>query len=95
MGSGPATKPLLSHVLPKSRFGHVPNGGRVYYERRSQPPLLTLMMESYLSHTNDTEFLRQVSLNQLVIRTFGLLRAAVQLAELAKGIAPSPLHHWA
>ncbi|XP_058050092.1 trehalase isoform X2 [Ahaetulla prasina] len=42
-----------------SKFGHVPNGGRVYYERRSQPPLLTLMMESYLSHTNDTEFLRE------------------------------------
>ncbi|XP_063167565.1 trehalase isoform X2 [Candoia aspera] len=42
-----------------SKFGHVPNGGRVYYERRSQPPLLTLMMESYLSHTNNTEFLRE------------------------------------
>ncbi|KAG8141697.1 hypothetical protein E2320_007255, partial [Naja naja] len=38
-----------------SKFGHIPNGGRVYYERRSQPPLLSLMMESYLSHTNDTE----------------------------------------
>ncbi|XP_015742880.1 trehalase isoform X2 [Python bivittatus] len=42
-----------------SKFGHVPNGGRVYYERRSQPPLLSLMMESYLSHTNDTEFLQE------------------------------------
>uniref|UniRef100_A0A8C6XWH7 Trehalase n=1 Tax=Naja naja TaxID=35670 RepID=A0A8C6XWH7_NAJNA len=42
-----------------SKFGHIPNGGRVYYERRSQPPLLSLMMESYLSHTNDTEFLRE------------------------------------
>ncbi|XP_063167566.1 trehalase isoform X3 [Candoia aspera] len=45
--------------LVSNRFGHVPNGGRVYYERRSQPPLLTLMMESYLSHTNNTEFLRE------------------------------------
>ncbi|KAM3830879.1 trehalase isoform 2-T2 [Vipera latastei] len=42
-----------------SKFGHIPNGGRVYYERRSQPPLLTLMMESYLSYTNNTEFLRE------------------------------------
>ncbi|XP_066495279.1 trehalase [Tiliqua scincoides] len=40
------------------RFGHVPNGGRIYYLRRSQPPFLTLMMESYLKHTNDTAFLR-------------------------------------
>uniref|UniRef100_A0A670Y5I1 Trehalase n=1 Tax=Pseudonaja textilis TaxID=8673 RepID=A0A670Y5I1_PSETE len=42
-----------------SKFGHIPNGGRVYYEHRSQPPLLSLMMESYLRHTNDTEFLRK------------------------------------
>ncbi|XP_054842058.1 trehalase-like [Eublepharis macularius] len=40
------------------KFGHIPNGGRIYYERRSQPPFLTLMMESYLKHTNDTDFLR-------------------------------------
>ncbi|XP_048367347.1 trehalase isoform X2 [Sphaerodactylus townsendi] len=40
------------------KFGHIPNGGRIYYERRSQPPLLTLMVESYLKHTNDTAFLR-------------------------------------
>ncbi|KAG8141698.1 hypothetical protein E2320_007255, partial [Naja naja] len=52
--SGPAARPLLRRVLPMIRFGHIPNGGRVYYERRSQPPLLSLMMESYLSHTNDT-----------------------------------------
>nr|XP_056709425.1 trehalase-like [Euleptes europaea] len=40
------------------KFGHIPNGGRIYYERRSQPPFLTLMVESYLKHTNDTAFLR-------------------------------------
>ncbi|XP_062995099.1 trehalase [Elgaria multicarinata webbii] len=42
-----------------NKFGHVPNGGRVYYERRSQPPFLSLMVESYLKHTNNTEFLRK------------------------------------
>nr|XP_028564710.1 trehalase [Podarcis muralis] len=40
------------------KLGHIPNGGRVYYERRSQPPFLTLMVESYWKHTNDTDFLR-------------------------------------
>ncbi|KAJ6653152.1 hypothetical protein lerEdw1_010025 [Lerista edwardsae] len=44
------------HLVDK--FGHVPNGGRIYYLRRSQPPFLTLMVESYLRHTNDTAFLR-------------------------------------
>ncbi|XP_022369067.1 trehalase [Enhydra lutris kenyoni] len=39
-------------------YGHVPNGARVYYLQRSQPPLLTLMMDRYVTHTNDTAFLR-------------------------------------
>ncbi|XP_069470509.1 trehalase [Ambystoma mexicanum] len=40
------------------RYGLIPNGGRVYYLRRSQPPFLTSMMESYMTNQNDTEFLR-------------------------------------
>uniref|UniRef100_A0A2K6BB40 Trehalase n=1 Tax=Macaca nemestrina TaxID=9545 RepID=A0A2K6BB40_MACNE len=53
-------------IVPGGRFvefyycyGHVPNGGRVYYLQRSQPPLLTLMMDCYLTHTNDTTFLQE------------------------------------
>ncbi|KAM4627630.1 trehalase [Polymixia lowei] len=41
-----------------NRYGFVPNGGRIYYERRSQPPFLTLMVESYYQVTEDEEFLR-------------------------------------
>lgn len=41
-----------------NRYGFVPNGGRIYYERRSQPPFLTLMVESYYKATKDKEFLR-------------------------------------
>ncbi|XP_004688881.1 PREDICTED: trehalase [Condylura cristata] len=40
------------------RFGHIPNGARVYYQQRSQPPLLTLMMNSYVTRTHDLTFLR-------------------------------------
>ncbi|KAM9659370.1 trehalase [Trichechus inunguis] len=40
-------------------YGHIPNGGRVYYLQRSQPPLLTLMMDRYVTHTNDIAFLRE------------------------------------
>ncbi|KAM8904681.1 trehalase isoform 2-T2 [Spinachia spinachia] len=43
------------------RYGFVPNGGRIYYERRSQPPFLTLMVESYYQATKDREFLRPES----------------------------------
>ncbi|XP_043935375.1 trehalase [Protopterus annectens] len=47
---------FLYHV---ERFGLIPNGGRIYYERRSQPPFLTLMMESYMNTKQDVEFLRK------------------------------------
>lgn len=40
------------------RFGFVPNGGRIYYSGRSQPPLLTSMVKSYYEATNDLEFLK-------------------------------------
>ncbi|XP_068922691.1 trehalase [Petaurus breviceps papuanus] len=42
-----------------TRYGHIPNGGRVYYQQRSQPPLLTLMMDRYLAYTDDVDFLRE------------------------------------
>ncbi|XP_012990982.2 trehalase isoform X2 [Esox lucius] len=41
-----------------NRYGFIPNGGRVYYERRSQPPFLSLMVESYYQTTKDREFVR-------------------------------------
>lgn len=47
----------VSNLLLGS-YGHIPNGARVYYLQRSQPPLLTLMMDRYMAYTNDTDFLR-------------------------------------
>ncbi len=41
------------------RFGHVPNGTRQYYTRRSQPPFLVCMVSKYLEcTTGDTQFLK-------------------------------------
>ncbi|XP_065217849.1 trehalase-like [Planococcus citri] len=37
-------------------LGYVPNGNRKYYIGRSQPPLLTRMVDYYLSMTNDQQF---------------------------------------
>lgn len=47
---------LLSIV---ERYGHVPNGGRVYYVRRSQPPLLTQMAKIYFDATNNISWLKK------------------------------------
>uniref|UniRef100_A0A3Q1H841 Trehalase n=1 Tax=Acanthochromis polyacanthus TaxID=80966 RepID=A0A3Q1H841_9TELE len=40
------------------RYGFIPNGGRIYYKNRSQPPFLTLMVESYYQTTVNKDFLR-------------------------------------
>lgn len=39
-------------------YGHVLNGGRIYYEQRSQPPLLIPMIHLYVNSTGDMAFLR-------------------------------------
>lgn len=41
------------------RFGFIPNGGRIYYASRSQPPLLPMMMNAYCVHMGTNEFAHQ------------------------------------
>lgn len=41
------------------QFGFIPNGARVYYLNRSQPPLLSQMVKAYIKHTNDTSILQR------------------------------------
>lgn len=47
------------------RYGLMPNGGRIYYLARSQPPLLSGMIKSYVDHTHDFDF-AVASINTLV-----------------------------
>lgn len=50
-------KGMLKNFLSiVDRFGFIPNGGRIYYSMRSQPPLLTPMVKTYVDYTNDKEF---------------------------------------
>ncbi|KAK2594130.1 hypothetical protein QQS21_008129 [Conoideocrella luteorostrata] len=41
------------------QFGFVPNGARIYYLNRSQPPMLSQMVKLYIEHTNDTSILQR------------------------------------
>lgn len=51
---------MLSNFLDiVNEYGFVPNGGRIYYGQRSQPPMLISMMERYVDATGDVEFLRK------------------------------------
>lgn len=40
------------------RFDFIPNGGRIYYSMRSQPPLLAPMIKTYVDTTKDYDFAR-------------------------------------
>ncbi|KAK0394558.1 hypothetical protein QR680_000804 [Steinernema hermaphroditum] len=60
-GMHETTKLMISnfaHIVEK--YGFVPNGGRVYYLQRSQPPLLTPMVYEYYEATRDADFVRTV-----------------------------------
>ena len=50
---------IENYIELVQRYGFVPNGGRVYYLNRSQPPFLIQMVHLYFIYTNDLEFLRQ------------------------------------
>lgn len=41
------------------KYGFVPNGGRVYYLKRSQPPLLIPSMKVYYDFTKDLDFVKK------------------------------------
>ncbi|KAJ3998822.1 glycoside hydrolase family 37 protein [Lentinula boryana] len=41
------------------KFGFIPNGGRIYYLNRSQPPLFVQMLSRYVTVTNDQSILER------------------------------------
>ncbi|XP_060523038.1 trehalase-like isoform X2 [Cylas formicarius] len=48
---------LDNFVYLVDTYGFIPNGGRVYYLNRSQPPVFALMAAQYVKATNDTRWL--------------------------------------
>ena len=50
---------LLNFLDIVSVLGFVPNGSRIYYLNRSQPPVLTQMVRLYVEKTGDVELLKQ------------------------------------
>ncbi|XP_076760877.1 trehalase isoform X2 [Xylocopa sonorina] len=48
---------LSNFVSIVDKVGFIPNGGRIYYTMRSQPPMLIPMVEEYLKVTHDYKWL--------------------------------------
>ncbi|VDK18083.1 unnamed protein product [Anisakis simplex] len=42
------------------RYGFIPNGGRVYYLGRSQPPMFIPIVYEYFEQTKDVQFLKSI-----------------------------------
>ncbi|KAJ2109149.1 hypothetical protein GGI16_000846, partial [Coemansia sp. S142-1] len=54
------TRSIIRDLLAFVDFhGFVPNGARVYYLNRSQPPMLALMVKIYYEHTGDAAFVAE------------------------------------
>ena len=51
---------LLNLSFLINQYGYVPNGSRVYYLTRSQPPYFTKMVNQYFDHTKDFGFLEMI-----------------------------------
>ncbi|XP_022108358.1 trehalase-like [Acanthaster planci] len=51
---------LLNFASIVDKLGFVPNGNRVYYERRSQPPFLIPSVSEYLKATGDFPFVQSI-----------------------------------
>jgi len=45
------------------KHGLIPNGGRTYYLCRSQPPLFIQMVDLFIEKTNDTGFLKYLTIS--------------------------------
>ncbi|EPZ34027.1 Glycoside hydrolase, family 37 domain-containing protein [Rozella allomycis CSF55] len=50
---------IMNMLEAVKTFGFVPNGFRIYYLNRSQPPLLVQMIDRYVNATGDFEFLAE------------------------------------
>ncbi|GAP90318.1 putative glycoside hydrolase family 37 protein [Rosellinia necatrix] len=72
-------------------FGFVPNGARIYYLNRSQPPLLTQMVRAYVDHTNDTSILDRALPLLIKEHNFWITNRTVQVE--ANGCTYSLAHY--
>lgn len=64
-----------------TRYGIVPNGGRIYYTGRSQPPLLTQMVELYYNWTSNLTFVENVLPALSKEYEFWMVNRSVELPE--------------
>lgn len=46
----------ICHLI--DQYGFMPNGARLYYLNRSQPPLFTLMIQQYFQYTKDLDWIK-------------------------------------
>ncbi|KAI1133518.1 Six-hairpin glycosidase-like protein [Nemania abortiva] len=73
------------------QFGFVPNGARLYYLNRSQPPLLTQMVKTYVDYTNDTTILNRALPLLVKEHSFWMANRTIQIK--AKGCTHSLAHY--
>ncbi|VDD96064.1 unnamed protein product [Enterobius vermicularis] len=51
---------LISGMYNTTKYGFIPNGGRIYFLKRSQPPMFAPMVYQYYQYTHDKVFLKKM-----------------------------------
>eukprot|EP00033_Pygsuia_biforma_P000733 GCRY01000858.1.p1 GENE.GCRY01000858.1~~GCRY01000858.1.p1 ORF type:complete len:585 (-),score=122.63 GCRY01000858.1:264-2018(-) len=70
---------LENYAYLIQQYGYIPNGARLYYEGRSQPPMFTLMTLDYYLATKDTDTLRAILPQMEAEYQFWMTQRAVYL----------------
>lgn len=73
----------------------VPNGGRVYYSQRSQPPLLTLMAWEYYQKTGNLSVITEILPNLKREHQFWMTNRTVDVVDQTSGQTHQLVHYHA
>lgn len=79
-GMHTTTRGIIENFLEIVKaHGFVPNGSRIYYLNRSQPPLLTQMVDAYYQQTGDKKFLEEAIRHLDTEYQFWMTRKSVKI----------------
>jgi len=86
-----ANQTIQNYLYLLETNGFIPNGARIYYKNRSQPPLFIQMLDLYVTSTNDTSFLpRALELSEVEMAWWDTNRTI----EVTSGDATYSMHAY-
>ncbi|KAG8984620.1 hypothetical protein FRB93_006400 [Tulasnella sp. JGI-2019a] len=87
-----AKSSLLNFMDEIEKYGFIPNGGRIYYLNRSQPPIFIKMLSRYVNATSDISILpKALPLAEAELAWWQTNRTIIVVSPYPKGPTPYPI----